>query len=105
MILIGDTAFAWKVKKQDRISDSTVVAEYKGLSLTNKELKWLRMLLMSADLTDYVDVLRTVLSDNQGAIRLSENHVVSDRSKHVDVQYHAVGESVKLGEVKFKQNR
>ena len=40
--------------------------------------------------------------DNQSAIAVSENGVKGERTKHVDVKYHFVTETVKAGKVKLQ---
>jgi hypothetical protein len=50
----------------------------------------------------YMHTGSTVHGDNQSAIAVAKNGVRSDRTKHVDVKYHFVTESVENGEVTLK---
>jgi hypothetical protein len=43
-----------------------------------------------------------VYGDNQSAIAISENGVKGERTKHVDVKYHFVTETVERGAVKLR---
>jgi hypothetical protein len=43
-----------------------------------------------------------VYGDNQSAIAVSENGVKGERTKHVDVKYHFVTETVERGDVKLR---
>ena len=43
----------------------------------------------------------TILCDNQSGIRLSENPVFHDRSKHVDVWYHFIWDMVQRGAIRL----
>ena len=43
-----------------------------------------------------------VYGDNQSAIAVSHNGVKSDRTKHVDVKYHFITQTVEEGAVKLK---
>ena len=42
-----------------------------------------------------------ILCDNQNGIRLSENLVFHDRSKHIDIRYHFVRDMVQRGIVRL----
>ena len=43
-----------------------------------------------------------VTQDNQSCIKLSENPVFQDRSKHIEIRYHFIGDSVQRGIVKLQ---
>jgi hypothetical protein len=43
-----------------------------------------------------------VHGDNQSAIAVSKNGVRSDRTKHVDIKYHFITESVDQGQVQLQ---
>ena len=43
-----------------------------------------------------------VHGDNQSAIAVSKNGVKGERTKHVDIKYHFVTETVERGEVQLK---
>ena len=40
--------------------------------------------------------------DNQSGIRLSENPVFHDRSKHIDIRYHFLGDCVQRGTIRLE---
>ena len=42
-----------------------------------------------------------ILCDNQSGIRLSENLVFHDRSKHIDIRYHFIRDVVQRGVVRL----
>ena len=42
-----------------------------------------------------------ILCDNQSGIRLSENPVFHDRSKHIDIRYHFIRDMVQRGAVRL----
>ena len=42
-----------------------------------------------------------ILCDNQSGIRLSENPVFHDRSKHIDIKYHFIWDMVQRGVVRL----
>jgi hypothetical protein len=43
-----------------------------------------------------------ILCDNQSCIRLSENPVCYDRSKHIEIKYHFIREMIHKGAVKLQ---
>ncbi len=63
-----------------------------------KEGLWLRLLF--AELRQHVGILQ-VFSDNQAAIKLLQNPISSNRSKHIDIIYHFARDRVARGEVTF----
>jgi hypothetical protein len=40
-----------------------------------------------------------LFSDNQACIRLAENHVLHERTKHIEIQQHFIREKVQSGEI------
>jgi hypothetical protein len=61
-------------------------------SLASCEAIWLRKLLMGL----FDQELETVVihCDNQSCIKLSENPVFHDRSKHIEIHYHFIRDYV-----------
>ncbi len=92
-------AVSWSSKRQDTVALSTVEAEYMAAAACVKQALWLRQLLTDLDLPR---VMLTINSDNQGALSLTKNHIISSRSKHIDVRHHFLREHVARGEVSFQ---
>jgi hypothetical protein len=63
-----------------------------------KEALWLRRLISVFEPVDGPTLLRT---DNQAALSLTKNPVMSAKSKHIDVQLHFAREHVLRGNVEF----
>ena len=63
---------------------STTEAEYMALSEVLKELKFIVQLLQTMNIE--VELPITVHVDNVGAIWLSNNRTMSDRTKHIDIR-------------------
>ena len=61
---------------------------------------WIRGMLSELGLNTAVG--STVYGDNQSAIAVSKNGVKGERTKHVDVKYHFVTETVESGKVTLK---
>ena len=64
---------------------STTEAEYIAASMAYCEAVWLRKLF--SELFGYVLDTTVILCDNQSGIRLSENLVFHEWSKHIDIRY------------------
>jgi hypothetical protein len=85
---LGSPMISWSSRKQGSIAQSTAEAEYIVASATSREAVWLKKLL--SDLFS-VELGPTVIHcDNQRCIKLSENLVFHDKSKHIEMRYHYV---------------
>jgi hypothetical protein len=71
---------------------STAEAEYIALSVAVREAVWLRKLL--TDLFDHEMDSTIIYCDNQSCVKLSENPVFHDKSKHVEIKYHYIRDMV-----------
>ena len=67
---------------------STVEAEYIALSVALCEAVWLRKLL--ADLFGHVLDSTVIHCDNLSCVKLSENPVFHEKSKHIEIKYHYI---------------
>ncbi len=77
---------------------STTEAEFIAAAQATKEALWLRLLL--SDLGVQVNTFQ-IMADNQSALKLLKNPVLSVRSKHIDVVYHFARERVARKDVEF----
>lgn len=87
----------WSSRKQSVIAQSTVEAEYIAMAVTAKQLAWLRQLLGEMNI-DYQKPFH-LMKDNQGSIALSDNPILSRRSKHNDVRFHYIRQEVENGHI------
>jgi len=93
-------AISWCSKKQSTVALSTTEAEYLAIGAACQETIWLRSLLRELDPSAIAEP--TILySDNQSAIKLSENNAYRARSKHIDTRHHFVRQQVKEGTIKL----
>ncbi|KAH9178079.1 hypothetical protein AeNC1_017477, partial [Aphanomyces euteiches] len=83
----------WKSRKQRTVALSSTEAEYMGLSEASQEAVWMKRLLLDLDEVD-VKTPIVVWKDNQGSIALAKNPQHHNRTKHIDIRYHFVGEKV-----------
>ena len=97
--LNGDP-ISWASKKQRTVALSTCEAELYAEAAAIQEVLWLRGLLKELGL--HTQVGSVVYGDNQSAIALTANGVKGERTKHVDIKYHFVTETVERGDVTLK---
>jgi hypothetical protein len=97
--LNGDP-ISWSSKKQRVVALSTCEAELYAEAAALQEVLWLRDLVTELGL--HVQMGSLLYGDNQSTIAVSKNGVKSDRTKHVDVKYHFVTQTVEEGKVKLK---
>jgi hypothetical protein len=88
---LGRNVISWGCYKQSCIALSSTEAEYIALSEAAKEAVYVRAVL--AELTGQSNTV-TLYSDNQSAAKLATNPVFHKRSKHVDIRYHYIRETV-----------
>jgi len=98
-MLNGDSV-SWASKKQKVVALSSCEAELYAASAALQEIQWLRGLLNELGLG--VADASTLCIDNQSAIKVSKNGVKSERTKHVDVKYHHLTDSIEKGDVSLK---
>ena len=85
VFVLNGGAISWASRLQKTVAASTTEAEYMSESAAIKEALWLKTLL-----TDLGYTITTInlKADNQAAIKLMHNPIVSQRSKHIDIAYH-----------------
>lgn len=84
---------SWSSKKQRSVSTSSCESEYIALSSCAKQGQWLGQVLRDLGLSKYVGKdprLVQMYGDNQGAIALTQNAHLNERSKHIDICYHFI---------------
>ena len=91
---------AWRSKGMKSVVLSTTEAEYMALSEVVKELKFIVQLLQTMNIE--VELPITVHVDNVGAIWLSNNCTMSDRTKHIDIRTSFVMEYQEDGKIIIK---
>ena len=99
VFMLGYSALSWCSKRQATVAVSTMEAEYMSAAHATREALWLKLLL--SELTQIKVPVVHVAIDNQGALQLIRNPVISQRAKHIDVIYHFTREHVQKGNVCF----
>jgi hypothetical protein len=89
---LGSAMVSWCSRKQSSVVLNTAEAEYIALSVAVREAVWLCKLL--TDLFDHEMDLTFIHCDNQTCVKLSENLVFHDKSKHIEIKYHYIKDMV-----------
>jgi hypothetical protein len=74
--------------------------EYIVACSANCEGIWLRKLLTG--LFDLEMEATVILCDNQSCIKMTENHVFHDKSKHIEIRYQYIHDMVQRGAIKLQ---
>ena len=89
---VGLEIVSWCSRKQKSIALSSAKVEYMAANTAMCEAIWLRKLLVSL-FRQRIEATN-VYCDNQSCIKLSENPVFHDRSKHIDIWCHIIKDCV-----------
>jgi hypothetical protein len=79
-------------RKQTYVDLSTAEADYIALCVAFHEVVWLRKLF--TDLFGHEMDSTIIHCDNQSYVKLSENCVFQDKSKHIEIKYHYIRDMV-----------
>ena len=91
---------AWRSQKQMSVGLSTTEAEYIVACAASGEVVWLRKML--SGLFDLQLEATCIYCDNQSCIKVSENPVFHDKSKHIEIKYQYIRDMVEKGAVKLQ---
>ncbi|KAL4366882.1 hypothetical protein GQ457_05G017780 [Hibiscus cannabinus] len=93
-IFLGSALISRKSKKQSMVSRSSSEAEYMALAAVACEIQWIKYLL-----TDLHILLSSanLYCDNLSAIKIAENPVHHERTKHIEIDCHLIREKIRSG--------
>lgn len=97
---IGSRMTSWCSRKQESIALNSAEVEYMAASIASCEAIWLRKLLVN--LFRRRTEATNILCYNQSCIKLSENPVFHDQSKHIDIKCHFIRYCVQRGVVQLQ---
>ena len=83
---------SWASRKQKSVALNTAKAEYIAACDACTEAIWLHKLV--SGLFDQVLDSTVIYCDNQSCVKLSENPVFHDRSKHIEIKYYFIHDKV-----------
>jgi hypothetical protein len=95
---LGRSLVSWASKKQNSVALSTAEAEYITAGHCYAQLLWMRQTLR-----DYGYKLSKVplLCDNESAIRMADNPIEHNRTKHIDIRYNFLRDHQQKGDIKI----
>jgi hypothetical protein len=97
--LYNDAPISWCCGRQPIVALSSCEAEYIALCECVREITYLRSI--STFLDDPSPSPTVVHEDNQGTIDLVHNPIHHNRTKHIDVRYHYIRETVEHDQVRI----
>jgi hypothetical protein len=92
IVKMNDCLISWKTKRQSTVAKSTTEAEYMSLNHAAQSVMFFRK--FANELGFRQKEPTKVYEDNQGCIILANNNMKTERSKHIDIQYHYIRELV-----------
>eukprot|EP00253_Pinus_taeda_P016460 PITA_16460 len=98
-VLSGSGITSWCSRKQKSVDLSSFEAEYMAASIVSCEAIWLRKLRVNLFRRN-MQAIR-IMCDNQSCIKLYENPIFHDRSKHIDIRCHFARDCVQRGAVQL----
>ena len=96
---VGMGAVSWSAKKQPIITLSSTESEYVALTHASKDILWLHKLLTELSFFFKHSLLTTLHCDNQGAIDLSKDSKFHARTKHIDIHFHFIHQTISQGHI------
>jgi hypothetical protein len=99
VLMLSGGPVIWKSAKQKCTALSTVEAEYIAASDATREIIWASRFIQEIDPQQIKDSPITLKIDNNGARELANNSMISQRTKHIDIRYHFIRESIKSGAI------
>jgi hypothetical protein len=96
-VFLGDNLISWSSKRQNTVSRSSAEAEYRAVANGVAEATWLRQLLL--ELHTPLRRATLVYCDNISAVYMTSNPVQHQRTKHIEIDLHFVGERVAVGDL------
>ncbi len=98
VFMIAGGPVCWRSKKQTIVTAASCEAEYIASCSAWKEAVFLPRLIGDMCCHDTLMPIR-VFADYQGSI--AKNQAITQRNKHVDIQYHYVRYVVAIGNIEF----
>ncbi len=87
-VLYSGGAVAWSSKRQKTVATSTTQAEYNAAASAVSEIIWQKSFL--GELGEQVTEPILLACDSDSAIKLSNNPIHHEQSKHIDIKMHFI---------------
>ena len=97
LFMLNGSAISWASKLQPTVALSSSESEYMAACYAAQEAIHLRRLMGNLGFTQKEPTI--IYEDNMGCIGMSENPIMHQRSKHIDIRFHFLRETVVNGQV------
>lgn len=97
--ILAGASVSWESRKQRTVALSTAEAEYMSITEASKEAIHMKNL---ANDIDFKQEKILILNDNQAALHLIKNPVISSKSKHIAIKEHFIRDVIQRGEVEVQ---
>ena len=92
VFMIGSVPICWSSKKQVTLTLSSIEVEYRGVVNAAIQEVWLHGILTEFEIQN--SPTTDIYCDNQSTIKISSDHVLKQRTKHIEVHMHYIRELV-----------
>ena len=96
---LGSAMISWFSRKQSSVALSTAEPEYIAACSTSSEAIWLQKPL--SGLFEMELDTKVILCDNHSCIKMTENPVFHDKSKHIEIRYFYIRDMVQKGAIQL----
>ena len=93
ILMLNQGPIEWQSKMEDVVALSSMEAEYIGACEMVRIITWIRGCLQEIGHLDDESPTRLGI-DNTSAKMFAEEHMVQNRSKHIDVRYHYIRQQI-----------
>jgi hypothetical protein len=100
IFFLTNSLITWHSMKQKVVAQSSYESEYIAAANTTCQALWLAWVL--AEVQDSAPSTPLLRVDNKSAIALIKNPVLHRQSKHIEVKYHLVWESIENSQIKVE---
>jgi hypothetical protein len=90
---------SWSCKKQLIMTLSSAEAKYITLMHALKDILWIHKLLTELSCIFSFSMPTTLFCDNQGAIQLSHDSTFHGHTKHIDIHFHFIQQTISSGHI------
>ena len=98
VFLSAGAAISWRSSMMKVVTHSSCESEYVGLSESSNEAVYLQQLQEELGIGKPSVLL---LGDNESSLKLAENPVFHQKSKHILIKYHSIRERVEKGKIEL----
>ena len=96
---LGSNVFAWCLKKQQLVAQSSAEVETFTASLAVKQAIWLKTIMK--DVREKKEETTILFRDNKLVIAMAKNPIFHSITKHIALKYHFTHEATEEGEAKL----